>query len=400
MGPGRWRRAAAALALLTGVAAHAEPIPSLPPYSGAYQPQGGDERGIWMEFDERERSFRDSTVVINDAPLKAYVMQVVCRTVGAARCQAVRPYIVRDTSLNASMAANGMMIVHTGLLLRARDEAELASILGHEFAHFELRHSLHGFRHDRTAGGIAAWASVAGAAAWAYGGRSAYDTVRVARSVQTSAIGSTYAHTRDQERQADLLSMAYLKASPYDPQRFPDIWDQLLDEKDATAQGRRQRSTRYDRAGFTDDHPTTIERTTTLRQLALAMNKPGEDGKARYDAALAPWRAAWLSDEIKRNDFAGTDFILRRMAGAQWSADLLFARGELYRARGHPRDLVAAVGFYREVIARDPTRAEAYRGLGLAQLRSRDAGGVAALRTYLTMKPAAQDAAMIATLVQ
>lgn len=397
---GWWRRLAVAVALLIGSAGHAEPIPTLPPYSSAYQPQGVDERGLWMLVDEQERSFRDSTVVINDAPLKAYIQQVLCRMVGAVRCQTVRLYVVRDTSFNASMAPNGMMIVHTGLLLRAHDEAELAAVLGHEFAHFELRHTLLGFKQARKAGDIAAWAGVAGAAAWAYGGRGAYDTVRVARSVQNAAIGSTFAHTRDQERQADLLSMAYLRASSYDPHCFPDIWDRLLDEADATAHGRRQRSTRYDRAGFTDNHPTELERTTTLRRLAVAMNKPGEDGKARYDMALAGWRAQWIDDEIKRNDFEGNDYLLGQLAGPDWSPELLFARGELYRARGNPRDLVEAVGFYRAVVARDPTHAEAYRGLGLAQLRSHDASGAAALKTYLTMKPAAADAAMISMLIQ
>jgi len=397
---GGWRQVAAVVALLTSQAAQAEPIPTLPPYSGAYQPQGVDERGLWMLVDENERSFRDSTVVINDAPLKAYIQQIMCRMVGAARCQTVRLYIVRDTSFNASMAPNGMMIVHTGLLLRARDEGELAAVLGHEFAHFELRHTLLGFQQGRKAGDIAAWAGVAGAAAWTYGGRNAYDTVRMARSVQNAAIGSTYAHTRNQERQADLLSMAYLRASAYDPHCFPDVWDRLLDKADATAHGRRQRSKRYDRAGFSDNHPTELERTTTLRRLAMAMNKPGEDGKARYDMALAGWRAQWIDDEIKRNDFEGTDYILRQIAGPDWTPDLLFARAELYRTRGHPHDLAAAVGFYRDVVARDPTHAEAYRGLGLAQLRSHDAAGAEALRTYLTMKPAAEDAAMISMLIQ
>ncbi len=386
--------------MMASAAAQAEPIPSVPPYTGAYQPQGVDERGLWMEFDELERSFRDSTAVINDAPLKAYIRQVVCRMVGTARCQTVRLYIVRDTSFNASMAPNGMMIVHTGLLLRARDEAELAAVLGHEFAHFELRHTLLGFKHDRTAGDIAAWAGVAAAGAWAYGGRGAYDTVRVARSVQDAAIGSTFAHTRDQERQADLLSMAYLRESGYDPHCFPDIWDRLMDEADATAHGRRQRSTRYDRVSFFADHPTDLERATSLRRLAVAINTPGDDARARYDAALAGWRAQWLADQIKRNDFEGTDYMIGQLAGTEWSPELLFARGELYRARGNPRDLVEAVGFYRAAVTRDPTHAEAYRGLGLAQLRSHDPTGAAALRTYLTMKPAADDAAMISTLIQ
>lgn len=390
----------AVLALAVGGAAHAESIPSLPPYTGAYQPQGVDERGLWMELDEFERSFRDSPSVINDAALKAYVGTVVCRTVGAARCATVRVYIVRRSGFNASMSPNGLMMVNTGLLLRVRDEAELAAVLGHEFAHFELRHSLLEFRQRRTAEDIAAWAGVAAAGAVAYGGAGGYASARIARSVDRAATESIYAHTRDQERQADLLSMAYIKASPYDPHCFADIWDRMLDEWDATARGRHQRSTRYDRASLLATHPSPLDRTRTLRRLAAAMTKPGEDGKARYDAALAEWRAMLLSDQIMLNDFEGTEYLLRQLAGAEWPPALLFARGELYRARGHPRDLAVASGFYRDVVARDPANAEAFRGLGLAQLRSHDTAGATSLRRYLAMKPKADDAAMIAALVQ
>uniref|UniRef100_UPI0025E4BEE8 tetratricopeptide repeat protein n=1 Tax=Sphingomonas sp. TaxID=28214 RepID=UPI0025E4BEE8 len=88
------------------------------------------------------------------------------------------------------------------------------------------------------------------------------------------------------------------------------------------------------------------------------------------------------------------------LAGAQWTAPLLFARGELYRTRGNPRDLVSAIEFYREAIAQDPTNADAYRGMGLAQLRSSDPLAGDTLRQYLAMKPNADDKAMISTLLQ
>jgi predicted Zn-dependent protease len=227
-----------------------------------------------------------------------------------------------------------------------------------------------------------------------------YRTARSMQSIQVSAIGSMFSFNREQERQADLLSMAYIQASPYDPGCFADIWDRMLDEADATAHGRRQRSKRYDRASFFATHPATIERATYLRDLALAMGKPGKDDAARYDAAMAAWRAQFLGDQLKLNDFEGTDYLLGELAKTRWSPDLLFARGELYRARGNPRDLVSAIGFYRDAIAQDATNAEAYRGMGLAQLRSRDAAGADSLKRYLAMRPDAPDGAMISTLVQ
>lgn len=369
-------------------------IPTLPAYTGAYQPQGVDERGVWMMADEDERALRDSKSVINDAKLNRYLHEVVCRTVGNSRCESVRIYILRDADFNASMAPNGMLLVNTGLLLRVRDEAELAAVLAHEFAHFELRHSLLGYKRQRTTGDIVAWAGVAAAYA------RTYEAARSYQSVQISAVGSFYAHNRNQEREADLLSMSYLKYSAYDPRCFSDIWSRLMDEADATARGRKQRSTRYDRVAFFASHPTNLERAIYLRDIAAAIGKVGADDSARFKEVMATWRPAFLIDQLKLNDFEGTDYLIGQLAGAEWTADLLYTRGELYRSRGNPRDLVSAVSFYRDSIQKDPTNADAYRGIGLAQLRGRDPAGAEALRKYLEMKPDASDRAMISTLLQ
>ncbi len=392
---------AAMLAALVGttVPAFARDVPPpLPPYTTAYQPQGVDERGVWMEADEMERGLRDSKTLIADPKLNGYVRDVVCRTVGASRCGGVRIYVVRQAEFNAFMTPNGTMVVFSGLLLRVRDEAELAAVLGHEFAHFELRHTLNRFKQKRSATDVAAWAGVLGA------GARTYSAAQSMQSLQLSAIGSIFAFNREQERQADLMAMGYIEASPYDPGCFADIWDRMLNEGDATAHGRRQRSKRYDRASFFATHPTNIERATYLRDLAIDMRKPGEapreDDAPRYDTAMAAWRAQFLGDQLKLNDFEGTDYLLGELAKTRWTPDLLFARGELYRSRGNPRDLVSAVGFYREAIAQDPTNAEAYRGMGLAQLRSRDPAGGDALKRYLVMRPDAPDGAMLSTLVQ
>jgi hypothetical protein len=56
-----------------------------PPYAGAYEPQGVDERGLWMQLDEYERRFRDSPAILRDETLTAYVHGILCRT-DAGRC--------------------------------------------------------------------------------------------------------------------------------------------------------------------------------------------------------------------------------------------------------------------------------------------------------------------------
>lgn len=359
-------------------------VQPLPPFVAAYEPEGVDERGIWMLADEDERQLRDSPLLIKDQKLNAYIRGVLCKTVGDERCGAARIYIVRVAAFNASMSPNGTLQIWSGLLLRIRDEAELASVLGHEFAHFELRHSLKGFQNVRKASDIIAWAGL-------FGGSGVL--------VQFSALGSIYSFGRAQEEAADLLSMRYLAASPYNPNCFADVWQRLMDESDATALGRKQRSTRYDRVAFFASHPTNLQRASYLR--GIAGPPRGDEGEAQYREGLGHWRGDFLSDQLKLNDFGGTDYLLNAMASSGWTPELLIARGDLYRMRGNPRDLVSAADFYRQAILMEPDNADAYRGLGMALMRGQSIDeGREALRHYLALRPDAADAAMISTLLQ
>lgn len=361
-------------------------MPTLPPYAGAYQPQGTDERGVWMEADRDERELRDSKLVIHDPALEAFVRKVLCDTVGADRCKTARIYIVRVPEFNANMAPNGRMAVYSGLLLRVRSEAELAGVLGHEFAHFEQRHTLAAYRQRRGATDIMAWASVLGANA---------------ALVQTAAIGSIFSFSRDEEKDADLKSFAYLAASRYRPEAEAEIWDREMDEADASALGRKQRSQRYDRVRFFASHPTSLDRSRYLHAEAAKLGKDGDDGIETYQAALAKWRGMFLADQLKLNDFEGTEYLLGQLARDGWSADLLVARGDLYRMRGHPRDLVAAADFYRQALAKGPDDPVVHRNLGLALLRggAPAAEGASELRRYIAARPQADDAAMITMLI-
>lgn len=375
---------AAALAISADAAFAQRPDLSVPPYQGVYQPQGVDERGLWMEADEHERHLRDSALMIRDPALNEYVREVLCRTVGDDRCRNVRIYILRVPIFNAGMYANGMMEVWSGLLLRSRSEGELASVLAHEFAHFERRHTLRGFQAARTASDIRAWASLLASIA------------AQPNDTDILILGSLYRFNRDQEREADILGLSYLSNSPYRPRVASEVWTRMMAEVDASALGRAQRSRRYDRTPFFASHPTELERAAYLEGLA-GPDVPGRaDGAEAYALAMRPWIGMFLDDQIRLNDFGGTEFLLAQLAEGGWTAELLFTRGELYRMRGNPRDLVNAADFYRQSITLDAARPEAFRGLGLALTRiGRVEEGRTALQRYLELRPDATDAAMI-----
>lgn len=364
--------------------------PPPPPYVGAYQPRGVDEIGLWKENDEDERVLATSPMVIRDEALNTYVKGVLCSAVGDDRCKSTRIYILRTPVFNANMSPNGTMRVFTGLLLRMHNEAELAEVLAHEFGHFELRHTLARFKAQRSATDLLSWAAVFAAMSNSYSARSNFD------SLQLSVYGRLYRFNRDEERQADVFGIGFLNASKLRPQAAANVWRNSMAEATASASARGLPRPKFDQIAFFATHPPDAEREMTLSALALPEGRTREDGTDRYQRAMATWLPLFLDDQIKLNDFGGSDFLINALAEGGWTASLWLARGDLYRARGNPRDLVNAAEFYTNAVGLNPGLAEAHRGLGLSLLKTgRQSDGQAELARYLQLKPDASDAAMI-----
>ncbi len=382
------------LSCASAAGALAQSAPILPPYQGVYQPVGVDEIGIWQEDDEGERRLAASPLVIRDERLTSYVKDVLCSAVGEDRCSATRVYIMREPTFNATMSPNGTMRVFSGLLLRMRSEAELAAILGHEFGHFESRHSLNIFKSQRRGTDLLAWGALLASMS------PSYDVRRNYRNLEISVYGNLFRYKRDQEREADTLGIVYLNNSNLRPQAASEVWQNLMGEIEASANSRGLSRPRFNAVAFTASHPPEGERAAYLSQLASPEGASRDDGAARYQEVLSTWLPMFLDDQIKLNDFGASEYIIESLARNGWTATLWFARGELYRTRGNQRDLVNAAQFYANAIGMDANLAEAYRGLGLSLLKTNNmTDGEAALRRYLELNPDADDAMMIRLMV-
>ena len=367
---------------LGATALPAKPLELLPSHTG-YQPKDALEKGLWLEMDQAEQQVRASKFLIKDPELNAYVKSVLCRAVGTEKCGSARVYLIRTPQFNAAMAPNGMMLVWSGLLLRARNEAELATVLAHEFAHFEMQHSLQSFRDIKAKSDAMTWAG------FVPGGLLA----------QIGLMGSMFRFNREMEKRADMAALQYLSDAGYDPMAASQIWEQFRGEMEAQAKAGKAGALAEEANDFFSSHPNTQDRMNYLRAAARQKTPNTDTGAARYQAAIAPWWPRLIDDQIRLNDFAATHYLLSGMARGQWSAELLYARAELHRARGKVDDIAAAERDYRAAASASPELAESWRGLGLLLLRQgQEVEGRRMLRRYLEKAPDATDRALIASM--
>lgn len=218
--------------------------------------------------------------------------------------------------------------------------------------------------------------------------------------LQLSVFGGLSRFNRDQEREADLIGLGYLNGGPLRPHAASIVWRNQIREAEASAVSRGLRKPQFNRIAFFASHPPDGERADYLYALAAPDAANRQDGADRYAAALGPWLPTFLDDQVALNDFGGSEFIINRLAESGWTANLWRARGDLFRARGAPRDLMNAAEFYGKAVALDPALADAYRGLGLSLVKTgRETEGKAALERYVALKPGAADATMIGMVI-
>jgi tetratricopeptide (TPR) repeat protein len=334
---------------------------------------GSDEAGLWAMMDREERRLRRSPFLLKDAKLQAYVQDIACRLAGG-HCPDVRVHLLRTPFFNASMAPNGMMQVWTGLLLRVDNEAQLAAVLGHEIGHYLARHSVDRLRDAKDRAAVSQVLGLFGL---------------VGLVGQVGVLGSMMAYAQDHERAADTIGVTLMRDAGYDPAEAAKVWENLLLEIRARPGGESQ-------SPLFATHPPAAERQEALTALARAQ-PGGATHETAWRAMVAPHLHDWLADELKRGQHEESLALLTRfISRLPGAAAYLWARAEVYGARGRQGDLELALADYRAALAAGGEPAETHRGLGLVhRTRQEPAAARASFQRYLELAPQAPDSAMI-----
>lgn len=213
------------IGLLVSPAGKAAPIdtnlPDLGDESAAVlSPQ--DERRIGEDFMRQARVHLD---LLDDPELNEYLRDLGRRlTAGVDGQPEFYFFFVNNSTINAFAVPGGFIGVHTGLLLAARSEAELAAVLAHETAHITQRHIPRMIAESRRISGPALAAILAGiliAASGAPGGEAAI--LMTTAGMAQNEINFTRAF----EQEADRIGMNILNNAGYDARAMPGSFEQM-----------------------------------------------------------------------------------------------------------------------------------------------------------------------------
>jgi predicted Zn-dependent protease len=161
------------------------------------------------------RELRADPAWLGDAEVNAYLNRLGGRLTAHIEgpSQSFELFALRDPTLNAFAMVGGYLGVHTGLILAAESESELASVLAHEVSHITQHHQAR-MMSKAGQGQVATLASLAVAILAA---RSNPDVAMGAVvSGQAASIQNQLNYSRDFEREADRVGLGLLDRSGFD----------------------------------------------------------------------------------------------------------------------------------------------------------------------------------------
>ena len=193
-----------------------------------------EEQEIAIDRQQSPHQLSADYGTVQDRALQAYI-QNTGKAMAAVTHRPHMPYdfhCVNANYINAYAFPGGSIACTRGILLDLDDEAQLAALLGHELGHVNARHT-------------AASMSKAQMASVAVGGLAILTSVTVGSGAgniagQLGQLGSgalLASYSRDNERQADHLGMAYMTRTGYGPQGMVGLMDMLnsLNQHQASA---------------------------------------------------------------------------------------------------------------------------------------------------------------------
>lgn len=194
--------------------------------------------------------YRYASQFVDDAEVSGYINRLGQRLID--HIEGSRPdfefFVLRDNTLNAFAMPGGFIGVHTGLIVAAQSESELAGVLAHEISHVTQRHLARMFSQYKQN-------SIPTLVAMALALLAAKSNPDIAAgsvaAVQAASVQNQLNYSRDYEREADRLGLQLLDRAGFDVRGMEGFFERLQ---------KAGRLYENNAPGYLRTHPLTTER--------------------------------------------------------------------------------------------------------------------------------------------
>jgi len=197
--------------------------------------------------------------------------------------------VVDDPAVNAFAIPGGFVYVTRGLLAHLTNEAELASVVGHEIGHVTARHTVAAMSQQQLIGlGLAA-------------GSMASSQVAKYAGAANQALGILYLKfSRDDESQADQLGLRYMQRVSYDPRQMPEVF-RMLERLSGAEDGSRLPT-------WLETHPSPANRIAAINTQIAALPQDFSGTSVNRDAYQRLLDGLVFGNNPRQGFFTGNQF--------------------------------------------------------------------------------------------
>jgi predicted Zn-dependent protease len=314
-----------------------------------------EEQMIWRRAQEELDAINDSGMLYQDVEIENYLNRIAAKLHANSISSdfSFQIKVIKDPSLNAFAFPNGAIYIHTGILARMDNEAQLAALLAHEIVHCTHRHSLRTLRSIKD--------------------RTQANNARVRELAQllgiTGSITSTSGYTRELETEADRVGLDLTVKANYDPREILNLFELLKQEIELEG---------IEEPYFFGTHPNVRQRIENVNNW-LAEKYHGKITGIKNTDVFQSKISRLVLDNARLDLRQGRFFVAQRavekfLAIKQDDARAYFLLGEIFRQRGRQDDAAAAIKNYEKSISLNPSFPEPHKAMGLIHYKDGEKG--------------------------
>jgi len=315
-----------------------------------------DEKRLWARSEEEEDVLDKSGLIYGDEELESYLNEVAAKLVSPDTVEhiPIKIKVIKNNQLNAFAFPNGVIYIHTGILARMENEAQLATLIAHEMVHSTHRHMLKQFRDIKNK---TAFLSTLQVAIGGLGG-GVGDLATLLGTLGTMAAVSGY--SKGLETEADMEGLKAIVAAGYDFNEAPKLFMHLKKEIEEE---------KIQEPFFFGTHPRIKERIKNYESFINEQYSGQKGGIINRELFLEKIKDV-IFDNAKLDLSAGRFNIAKNGVDKYLGLNPDDAKaycllGEIFRQKGEEGDMEKAREYYQKAISNDPVYPESYKGMGL-----------------------------------